>query len=503
KQVKTQIKATKPSNRALPKQAASINQLPSELLSVIFERYVWGLRRTPFALLLVSKLWYNLVNNTPSLWGNIFLGDPTLSRFCYGTIQCRTLDVFKAAIQKTKNATFQLTIDLGHIDFAQEDLTRCMGTLEPSWFKRCRALNLGEWGYSGDLLKSLSTFDFNGLQKLCIGASSNSQLHLLHEVFGKMEETAETLTSLEIRPESILSALASYPKLLSRLTFFDIRPIVASSVSGLWEHLSKVKTVVCWSDIIPYGDESDDLLPCLTNLTLWGENQFTFPRVLCSRLTHLTVRTKKSWNLKDPIYLVLPELTFLKLYDQWIFAAGIEAPQLRTLVLRDLVDKVNSFSGRKVLEGVRVRPKVLHVDVAAIISEEYLVPILNNNWISLEELRVTYAGQNVSMHTALVDALLGKRRPGNRILPARSKPVCPNLLFFSVVMPRGNPTQVATIESDLRRLVADRKSNGGSLNVRSGWVSLPPELTNYAASHGWYADVENRDKWATEWKSFV
>ncbi|KAG8780385.1 hypothetical protein FRC16_003159 [Serendipita sp. 398] len=230
KQVKTQINATKPSNRALPKQAASINQLPSELLSVIFERYVWGLRRTPFALLLVSKFWYNLVNNTPSLWGNIFLGDPTLSRFCYGTIQCRTLDVFKAAIQKTKNATFQLTIDLGHIDFAQEDLTRCMGTLEPSWFKRCRALNLGEWGYSGDLLKSLSTFDFNGLQKLCIGASSNSQLHLLHERYVPNRYSRLLPATQSCCPDSLSS-------------IFDLLSLRRSQASGNTSAKSKLSFV--------------------------------------------------------------------------------------------------------------------------------------------------------------------------------------------------------------------------------------------------------------------
>ncbi|KAG8806555.1 hypothetical protein FRC17_004933 [Serendipita sp. 399] len=504
KQNHTQRKGIKPKNHApLERKTASINQLPSEILSIIFERYVWGLRRTPFALLSVSRLWYNLVDNTPSLWGNIFLGNTSLSRFCYGTIQCRNLDAFNSAIQKTKNATFQLTIDLQCIDFTKEQLDHCMENLEANWFSRCRALNLCEWGDSGVLLDSLSTFNFNGLQRLCIGWHGHGMWHLLHRVFGKMEQTAETLTSLEIRPEPALSILGGYPKLLSRLTFLDIRPSSAESVSGLWEHLSKVKTIICWSDIIPCVEESDRLLPCATNLTLWAENQFIFPRVLCSRLTHLTVRTKKSWNLKDPIYLVLPELTFLKLYDQWIFAAGIEAPQLRTLVLRDLVAKEFPFSGNKVLEGVRVRPKILHVDIAAIISEEYLVPILNDTWSSLEELRVTYAGQNVSMHTALVDALLGKRRPGNRILPARSKPICPSLLFLSVVMPRGSPNQVDNVESDLRKLVAERRSSGGSLHVRSGWVCLPPELTSYAASHGWYADVENRDKWPTEWKSFA
>ncbi|KIM27144.1 hypothetical protein M408DRAFT_24881 [Serendipita vermifera MAFF 305830] len=118
----------------------SIHSLPNETLEIIFSFHVYELCGFRTALQLVCKRWNATAISFPALWTRVSWS-PTIPP-PHPSVNCRTLDALARAINRTAQATMDVTLEIPNAVPPPTELESFLSSANPTWPSRCTSLKI-------------------------------------------------------------------------------------------------------------------------------------------------------------------------------------------------------------------------------------------------------------------------------------------------------------------------------------------------------------------------
>lgn len=423
---------------------ALIDEISDEILLYIFRIYVWRNQDTPHRLLRVSKRWYGLAVDSPSLWGNILISpqmDPVKSKrtMSENKILCKTEQSLKLAIERTGTSPFELTV----FSFQTSFLSSVWDFVHAAVSQRCRALMFSD-------IESLSLTtgitSLIALERLVIEELLETSSHMEY-LSAVVNRTATRFQQLEVDIVSNDLDLWLYSGVFYRLKSLQIVVDEDESLDGMTiAQAPALKQLSLHIVVQTKPVRLDAALLALQRLRITEPDFFKISWGRYTRLTHLWVTTTRKFDSIE--ILTFPALLYLMIAKNWSILGCIKAPALESLSLRDT--RMHSIRSLLALEATVLCPRSLEIDIS--VGGENLIRLLQGRWQDIEILQLR-SKKKGGISKSLIDAFINE------------KPFCQNLIELVVLCT--NSVQ-ETIGLQLTEIAEDQRTWNRLQRIRFG-----------------------------------
>jgi F-box-like len=386
------------------RQKMTFNELPIEIIQMIFYIHVHqniGSKRT---LLRTCRIWYNVASNYAMLWRTIHWRSHSLSTMVHPDDQCLNLSDLAQHIERTGTLTFDLVLACSVPPPSKLDRRIFADTVDCDALSRCRSLGLyaplrDDRKQAQDMVDTIITpldGELPSLEHLSINQMGRGVWgEALDTLIGQVADSATKLQSLELSsrfwPFYSGERVFRYPNLMyrvQRLKLMSIGRVPWAEFPNL-EHLDYALASNYVRDDV--FNISELVAPRLTSLCLEGDfvDIELPPHTLFNQLTHMVLRDFSSDLISEdmafpPTFSRLSSLGIRTTYtSDWLGHIKTETPLEELILVNDPVEVVNQdFS------TTAFRPRVLRVDFMLDVPSHCGFGEPSSLWDHVEEVHV-------------------------------------------------------------------------------------------------------------------